>query len=529
VIDPDSGPTAGGTLVSILGSGTDFTQGLKLERGGKPMVDVQVISATRLDAKTPPGASGPADLVFGDKGGDRVVAEAYTYYDSTNPKTGGMGGGPLKGTLTVSTLNWLTRAPVPDATVVVQKERILELTKNTDAKGVAVFSDPQLTGEVTVTAGKTEFESSTIVQFDARDLTIFLMPIAKPQPGPLPPGTQAGAVTGHVLFGGTTGAGSPLWKLVPEPKTGQNKRVYVFASTPSIAWGPPAPSSTATIDFQNDGATAWPYTLVGYAGAMAIYAVAGLYTADSSSFDPYAMGVTRGVVVGPGETAKADVWVNVPLTEKVTIQLKDAPQAMGRHSVSLAVDLGADGVILLPEWQLEGDGVFASKAVGRLPLFSHPGLTDATFTVDVLLESSTASGLPLTRATERAVMPQNGTLLVDAFVGAPLQVKPAPGGLLQGNTIAWDQKGAPHDLAVTVLRLPDETPIWRIISPGDVTQVSLPDPGTYGLPVWPNMPVVWLQWLARLPGFDYNSYTYAYLSSVYWDRWSFDELGFKVP
>lgn len=527
-VDPDSGPTAGGTLVTIQGRNTNFQSGMKLEVGGQPMVDVEVLSATMLRAKTPPSIIGPADIKFGEPKGDRIVPEAFTYYNSTNPKNGGMGGGPLQGTLTVSTLNWMTRAPVDGATVVVQKERELELSGTTDTKGVAVFTDAKLTGKVSVTAARTGFEATTVVTFDARDLTIFLMPIAQPQPGPLPPGTLAGVIKGHVLFGGTTGAGSSQWKLVPEPKADQVRRIQVFSSVPSVSWGAPSATATATMDDKGDGATAWPFTLVGYTGALAVYAVAGLYTQATGHFEPYAMGVTRGVVVGPGETVQADVLINAPLAEKVTIELKDVPPGMAHHSATLAVDLGADGLIILPEWEIAGDGVFSKQEIGRLPLFNYQGLVDATFTLDLLLESGTADGLPLTRATERAVMPKSGVILVDELLGGPQQLKPPPGGVLQGNTLAWSQSGAKHDIAVTVLRLTDETPVWRVISPGDVTEVQLPDPQTFGLPAWPEAPLIWLQWLARLPGFDYDHFTYSQLSSSYWDRWSFDELSLTV-
>jgi hypothetical protein len=528
-LDPERGPTAGGTLVTIEGRGTDFKPDMTLTLGGQPMTEVQVISATLVKAKTPPGSIGPVDLVFSEPNGNRVVQGAYTYYDSTDPKAGGMGGGPLAGTLTVSTLDWLTRQPVEGATVVVQKQRELTLQGSTDKKGVAVFTDPKLVGKVTVTAAKEGYEAQTVVTFDARDLTMFLMPIIKPQPGPLPPGTLAGIVKGHVLFGGVTGAGSSEWKLVPEPKEGQKRRIYVYSTVPTIFWGVPPSSPNATMDDAKDGATAWPFTLVGYTGALAIYAVAGIYTEETSTFEPYAMGVTRGVVVGPGEVVVADVMISVPLSQKIVFELKDVPAGMAHHSLTLGIDLGADGLILLDKWDIAGDGVFTKKAISRLPLFNSPGLVDATFTYDLLLESAAASGLPYTRATERSrTWPKTGTFVVDEFIGPPLALKPKPGTPLQGNTLAFTQTGAKHDLGITVLRLTDETPVWRIITPGTTTTVKLPDPGTFGLPEWPKQKLLWLQWLARLPGFDYDTFNYNHLGSSYWDRWAFDELELEI-
>lgn len=528
-LDPDSGPMTGGTMVKIQGIDTDFSDGMTLTLGGQPMTDVEVISSTLLRAKTPKGQSGPADLVFGEPSQERTVEGAFTYYQSTNPKSGGLGGGPINGTLTVSVLNWFNRAPVAGATVVVQKERELVLTGTTNSSGMVAFSHKELLGPVTVTAAKKKHETSSIVSFDARDATLFLTPIVQPQPGPFPPGLQPGTVKGFVLFGGTTGAGSPVWKMIPEPKTGQQKRVYVYTTVPNMNWGPSTPGSNATIDYAADGSTAWPYSITGRTGAMAVYAVAGLYTADTEVFLPYAMGVTRGVVVGPGEVARADVWINIPLINKVKIQIQDAPPEVDIHTVNLAVDLGAEGLLMTEDWLTTGDGVPETVTFSRIPPFNHKGLLDATFTVDVILENNNTSGLPLVRAIERSVQPDHGTLLVDRFVGVPVQLKPTPDGFLQGNTFAWTQKGSPYNLAYSVIESTDGVPLWRIVHSGSVSRAQLPDPQTFGLPPWPKGPTLWLHWLAHLPDFDFNTFTYNHLSSRYWDRWSFDLMSFKVP
>ncbi len=533
-LDPDSGPTAGGTLVTLTGKGTDFKPGMTLSLGGTPLAEVEVVSPTVVRAKTPPGPAGPADLTLtGLPGaiGERTIAGAFSYYSSTNPKSGGMGGGPIAGTLTVSVLNWLDRKPVVGAQIVVQKERAFTLTGLANAKGVAVFTSATLAGPITVSAGFPGYESSSLVSFDARDVTIFLMPIPKPQPGPIPPGPQAGTVKGFVLFGGATGAGSPFWKIVPEPKGDQVKRVYVFTTYPSIEWGAQQPTPSATIDYDpKKTLTAWPYTIIGRTGGMAVYAVAGLYNPTTQGFDPYAMGIARGVVVGPGETRKVDVWVQIPLVEKVTVALADVPAGVSRYRVRCAISLGAEGVILRSDHELSGEGPLASLPFTRLPGLASQGLLDGSYSVDVQLDSSAPDGLPTVHATLRSVLPdKDRTLTVDRFVGPPTQIKPAAGAAIEGNTLMWGVSGEPADLAVTVIRLTDDTPVWRVISKGDVTQVKLPDPKTLGLPAWPSGPMVWGQWHARLPGFDFNSYNYSHLNSSYWDRWAFDEFSLKAP
>ncbi len=530
-LDPPSGPISGGTLVTLEGSGLEFSDGMKLQLGGEPMTDVEVISKSLLRARTPAHIQGPAQLVLGTANGDLKIDAAFTYYQSTNQLRGGLGGGPINGTVTISVLNWLTRAPVAGAKVVLQKGRD-QLLATSDNAGIAVFKAASLTGPVTVTAGAPQHETSTIALFDQRDATLFLYPIIPPNPGGLPPGQLVPFVEGNVLFGGTTGAGLAEWKIVPPPKKDQVKRVYVFTTNPTIRrHSPPSPNSSATIDFEpGTGAKGWSYNMYVASGNMAIYAIAGLYNTRTGSFEPYAMGLRRAVVAAPGDRLKIDVVVNIPLTEKVEVQLKNVPAGVDRHQVRLALRVGADGYILRQDQELSGEGVPLSLPFGKLPRFTHPGLLDASFAVDVVLDRTGPSGLPLLRATETLIPATQKTIVIDDLIGAPKQVKPNPGAILAGNTLRWSSSGATADLAITAIETPDETPVWRVIAPGNVTELKLPDPTTLGLPAWPKGPMIWLQWLVRLDsGYQYDTFNYGDISSSYWTRWSFDQFSFVGP
>lgn len=530
-LDPASGPTAGGTLVTVSGSGTAFAANTTLTLGGTPMTEVSVLSATSLRARTPAGESGPADLVIQNGGLSATIKDAFSFYQAANPKSGGLGGGALKGTLTVTTLNALDRSVVPKALVVVVKDRSFGQKGLTDSTGTVVFSDTRLTGPVTVTAGLSGFESTSVLAFDARNVTLFLTPLPKPQPGPLPPGTSAGIITGHLLFGGATGVGSTAWKLVPEPKsTDQVKRAYVFTSIPYLYWGAPSYGSGASVDFDaSKAATAWPFTLYGRTGAMAVCALAGLYTKSTGTFAPYAMGLTRGVVVGPGDQAKADVQMTIPLSEKVTLTLSDIPAAVVAHQMRLAVDLGADGLLLWPANEVKGDGPPQSRAFGRLPAFTHTPLIDATFSAETVVYLGPSGSAPMSSSSIVMSLPKSGELTLGGFIGVPIQVKPPAGGLLQGNTLSWaHDKGTPN-LAVSVITTSDGTPVWRLFGPGALTVAKLPDPSVLGLPAWPKGTLSWTLYLAYLPGFTFDTFTYSHLSFRYWSRYAYDIFSIKVP
>ncbi len=533
---PSSGPTQGGTLVEIYGTGTKFKTGMKLKLGGKDFTDVDVISATKIRAKTPAGSAGWADLTAGEKGSskDTVVREAFRYYMSTNPHSGGLGGGPIKGTLTVSVLDGSTRNPIDGASVLVEDALATLFTGTTGVSGVLVFSKKNLAGPINVTAGKKKFETTTIASFDARDVTVFLFPIIPPSMGPGPPPKLAGTVEGHVVFGGSTGIGSEKWDLVPEPKTDEVKRCFVYGTVRSIRAKVPKAQTTATIDYKASKAKAWPYKLAVVPGNQAIYAIAGLYNKTTDKFVPHAMGVARGVVVGPGEAVKnVTVLVNAPLSEKIKLTLKDVPTTPIMHKARVAIDLGADGFIARDETDSKGTTVKKSFLFERVPAFSYKGLIDASWAIDVALDGAGTLEkpyVPYVRGTERSVKAKNGELVMDKFVGAAKLVDPKSSGTLTNNQLTWQPTGVSPNLAVTLIVSLKSEPIWRIISDGQNYAVKLPDPKAMGLKEFPyGQYAVWAQWMVRIPSYNFNKYNYNHLQSLYWARWSQQQSYFKFP
>jgi len=77
-IDPNEGPIAGGTEVTI--TGTDFVSGATVSIGGNPATGVEFVSSTELSATTPEGTAGAKDVVVTnpDTQFDTLV-EGFTY------------------------------------------------------------------------------------------------------------------------------------------------------------------------------------------------------------------------------------------------------------------------------------------------------------------------------------------------------------------------------------------------------------------------------------------------------------------
>jgi len=93
-INPNNGPTTGGTGVTITGTG--FTPGATVVIGGTPATGVTVVNPTTITANTPPGTVGPANVtVTNPNGQSTILPNGFTY---TATATGGAA--PTVGTIT---------------------------------------------------------------------------------------------------------------------------------------------------------------------------------------------------------------------------------------------------------------------------------------------------------------------------------------------------------------------------------------------------------------------------------------------
>ena len=82
-ISPTSGPTAGGTAVSITGTG--FVSGASVSIGGTAASNVVVVSGTSITAKTPAHAAGAVNVVVTNSDGQSGTLTGGYVYTSTNP------------------------------------------------------------------------------------------------------------------------------------------------------------------------------------------------------------------------------------------------------------------------------------------------------------------------------------------------------------------------------------------------------------------------------------------------------------
>ncbi len=86
-IEPASGPTGGGTTVTI--TGTEFTSGFAVTIGGAAATNVTLVSSTKLTATTPAHTAGAVDVVvINPEGLSATLAGGYTYVVPTSAAAG---------------------------------------------------------------------------------------------------------------------------------------------------------------------------------------------------------------------------------------------------------------------------------------------------------------------------------------------------------------------------------------------------------------------------------------------------------
>lgn len=553
---PPSGSVAGGTYVAITGLGTDFDATTLVTFDGVPATGVTVENGTRLTCFTPPGTAGDATVIVTTATTTYRADRGYAYYATGDPFAGGLSGGPIHGTLNVVVVDAYTDDGVPNAFVAIGDPATTPWKGTTDLLGQITFSGPGLAGPVDVVVAPDGYEVGTFDCFDATNLTIFVRPLIPPDPqGPPGVGTDDGTIRGAILFGDATGLGSPYWSLVPEPRTPTEiKRVYVTTAGSSLFGGPRSPGPP--IDYHFDGTTlSWPFEIKARPGAQAVIAVAGLYDSAKDpqgqggpGFQPFAIGVARGVLVGPQQSVQGvDVVIDIPLDAAMRVNLIDPPplgldpRGPLHRTIEAVVDLGGEGTIEFgahglgppPGGDWPGTYTLPDDATG-VTIEGAPSLTRAIGdgSYSFLALASTYGGAPMSGKIVRGVKDVSQPITIGGFVGVPRPVDPP----VEGTATRRHAVFAPeHETLAPTFHLhylSDElgNPVWRGVSCGAETDIALPDLSVIGR-VWPppDTRLYWSVWSIASATNDFNQYTYRWNGSSYWRAYANDGGWVKWP
>ncbi len=349
-VDPNYGSIAGGTFVRVYGAG--FKTGTKV-RFAKQYVPVQMSSSSELRMHTP-RADVPiaVDVTVETLGWSATMLDAYSYFDPTSPY-GGSWGPVIDGTVNITVLDLFTTDPIPFAFVTMGADPNTTYKGFTDERGQITFSDPEIVGPQMITAAKADHTAYSVVEYDAENVTVHLIPM-----NPSSSGGGGGGPNilpfGHI-DGQVTGLGKYL--ILPKGLSG-TKTAYCVSTTPGLWEDPPRPN---TPTYQGDQAWAEPdgtFWMKTHLSELAVICIGGVVTDDSqkeASFVPLMMGVVKHIDPIPGEPLPdiLEVPLNIPLDRDMPLRLDGAPLSYANPETGVvnptdvrlrvALDFGSSG------------------------------------------------------------------------------------------------------------------------------------------------------------------------------------------
>ena len=199
-IVPSYGAIAGNTLVHVYGAGFDSTAEVLFAKKG---VMIESVTATEIRLRSLK-ADEPTtvDITVRQGSFEHVKPDGFSYFDPAAPY-GGAWGAEIDGTVNITVLDLYSTDPIVKAFVMLGSDPGTKFQGLTDERGQVTFSDPDIFGAQMVTASKLEYTAYSVVEYDAENVTVHLIPYSPSSSGgggggpeELPLGELAGKVTG---------------------------------------------------------------------------------------------------------------------------------------------------------------------------------------------------------------------------------------------------------------------------------------------------------------------------------------------
>ena len=204
--------------------------------------------------------------------------------------------------------------------------------------GQITFSGTDLVAPATVHIAKHCYERTSVVAFDAADVTVFLVPWMDPMCGMgmgMPPtgrGRNGAFIEGHLQW--PADMREMEWDNVPAARTGWTRVAYVYTTQIDVNVPNPDPGAgggTARVLESPVAEDGFPYRIFARPAGLAVYALAGLEEESTGRFVPYVMGVARNPA-RPFATSTSS-WTSLWIT---TSTCSSAPGRPRRGPVPIA-------------------------------------------------------------------------------------------------------------------------------------------------------------------------------------------------
>jgi hypothetical protein len=533
---PDNGPVAGGTVISIFGTGTTWDQDVEEARvDQKPCTTLDVIGPTELRCTVPKGTPGAKSISVITSNDTTTALDAYTYQDSEDGFKGGLGGDPIAGGLRVLVYDNFTGDPLPAAHVVVGDDVSTGLYAQTDETGVVELSDPLLDNPVTVTAAAECHSPITFADVPVDTVTVYLDPVITPQcagDGDPPPGggnpVLSGLVSGELIWPSSQEFQKGPWTNVPPAGPGEKRIAYLYFATRNRNAPFQLASSSFSVDEEDPGELGYGFTITSSPGNRTLYAVAGVLNSSTKAFTAYAFGAIDGVAVFPGEETD-QVYIDMDHALDQALTMNATPPAPGpkgpdRLDARVVVELSQRNYAILPGMQKTP---FIPLQQSLL-FVGLPGLDGALTGTRYIASAAAVTGpslsAPMSVVSAVATTTTSVPADVTGFVAVPTLDDPPSGGSWDGQNLATSYASGGFPVDMTVYEVTAGGGLWRwiIAVPEADHAVQVPDLSGFDDAHLPAGPVVIRVYGARIDDFDYGTIGYRSLRPSGMDAYSLD-------
>jgi hypothetical protein len=390
-----------------------------------------------------------------------------------------------------------------------------------------------LVGKITVTVAAKCHLPVTFVDVPVDTVTAYLAPELSTSCAGDPQSTgnfyvvQGGGIAGELVWTGGIEFERAPWKGVPTPIGSERQVAYVWTTSSSPLQAFQLPSAGNATTPTSDGLLGYTYSLTTQPGGQDVYALAGLEdrTVNPARFEPYVMGVARGVLVQPGaKTVGVDIPMTTLLDHAVSITPMPppaTPRGPDRFISTLAINIGDAQFAVLPQ----GSSTTLLPLSGNVSFIGAPSLdgTLAGTLYDLTGQAVTGPNgdRPISVVTRIETTNANTPITVGGFLPIP--------SLLQPSTATWTgthvamQASGPIDLAVVNVSSANGLVVWQIVSPGSNLSFDVPDLAQVpGVTTLIHGPITTTFSIARMDGFDYGQLRSGQLKTGAWNAFAQD-------
>ncbi|NRA34073.1 MAG: IPT/TIG domain-containing protein [Polyangiaceae bacterium] len=541
--EPSSGPSAGGTLITIYGDSGEWTAETEVFIGGASC-QIEALRSPgsapqELDCLTPPGSAGSHGIQVSGAAGSATVRDAFVYSYTESQARAGLSGDPLSGRLQVKVNSAFTGEAVFGARVLLDEGVDPQHQAITNSSGEAVF-EGDLGPARTVTVFGHCLQPYTYVGVRVDHVKVSLSPEASPscieglEFPPIVSGghpTTGGTVSGELVWDENREFERTAFSNVPAPPSDTSHQVaYVFdtRTTPDATFRLPPIADAVTAE--SEGSRGYAFTLPANAGNRTLYALAGVEDRSGGGriFSAYAMGMIRGVSSVPGEqTDEVFLNVDLPLDHSLEIDVS-GPILTGRGpdrvNVTASVRLGPRNFVIFPHGLLSA----LLPAPGSLHFVGLPPLNGALTGQRYVATAEAVTGprgeTPFSILQSTAIGTSHEPVSLSGFVEIPVIEYPEVGDSWPGTDIRLSSAagGEQVDLIVIDAISGGGLITWRIVAPGDIREFRLPHLDEFGDGALRPGSVVLSVSFARLENFDFGSLSSPELNPSRWDAYAKD-------